>query len=582
MCDTWDDMLGGPTCTSPVSSLPELLLVRLEVERALVLCVKPLQRVCLYQECRGGCIGWALGYSACWHKQIAASEKVLCREGEYWSPPGKYTVVVRWTQRLRPAAALSSVAKRRLALSLNSAGMWLGFARPDIASLHTLRASKTQEPRKTIPEEALFIQLSSARGYLGIMSIERRLMSQFPLLFGECSYLAELLEAWNAHQYHPDHLRGARVTVAAGVRKNGMVDYLQRVTAFPGILRRLASPSPSSLLETTRRERVATEHGHDTDLSFYRWGPPSQAASEEVVKLPVPRLISVYTTWNRCELSSDHKLWDAYWANLLNTTRFAALADGLRSTVAHQYQCINPVKYSDAGWFTCQLHSGSYQNEERSDNCAVLFCNITRQDIMGRYARMVNAISDLSQSTEKPSLFLPDANPEGCDYGGRDMVRVGEEVFTTDDISPTWLCVASIIKWLESMRYITTRIRTYEESETHIIAWALMKSPVLIGGDVRITSLGGPSRRRRRSPFRWGINLEYINDTHPVQYCSGESQDGTVFVLAIINQIDIPDERATRFFNPTESHWIPAGRQYSVRGVVPLLLLQDAGDEPEA
>lgn len=87
----------------------------------------------------------------------------------------------------------------------------------------------------------------------------------------------------------------------------------------------------------------------------------------------------------------------------------------------HALGC-NAGIYSDAGWFTCQLYPGSYQNEERDarlfrddwgfdylkcDNCAVLLCNITRQDIMGRHARMVNAISDLSQFTEKPSLVLP-------------------------------------------------------------------------------------------------------------------------------------------------------------------------------
>lgn len=146
-----------------------------------------------------------------------------------------------------------------------------------------------------------------------------------------------------------------------------------------------------------------------------------------------------------------------------------------------------------------------------------------------------------------------------------------------------------------------------------------MKSPVLIGGDVRITSLGASDQSieilmNRKiiaidqdpvvgagvTPFRWGVNSDYIsNDTCPAQYCSGESQNGTVFML-----IDTLDERATTIFNPTESPWIPARRQYSVRDLwvhstkdiavrnftandVPLygvvaLLLQDAGDEPEA
>ncbi|KAF7798480.1 hypothetical protein EIP86_009701 [Pleurotus ostreatoroseus] len=100
------------------------------------------------------------------------------------------------------------------------------------------------------------------------------------------------------------------------------------------------------------------------------------------------------------------------------------------------------------------------------------------------------------------------------------------------------------------------------------------------------------------SPFRWGINPDWTsNSTHPAQYWSGPSENGTVFML--LNTLDEP---ATMFFNLTESPWIRAGRQYSVRdlwthtdngtavrnftatdvpahGVV-ALLLKDAGNEP--
>ncbi|KAI6137249.1 hypothetical protein F5141DRAFT_76558 [Pisolithus sp. B1] len=43
----------------------------------------------------------------------------------------------------------------------------------------------SHKPSRYAIEEALFIQLSSARGYLSIMSIERRPTSQFPPLFDE-------------------------------------------------------------------------------------------------------------------------------------------------------------------------------------------------------------------------------------------------------------------------------------------------------------------------------------------------------------------------------------------------------------
>ncbi|KAJ3514918.1 hypothetical protein NMY22_g14592 [Coprinellus aureogranulatus] len=101
------------------------------------------------------------------------------------------------------------------------------------------------------------------------------------------------------------------------------------------------------------------------------------------------------------------------------------------------------------------------------------------------------------------------------------------------------------------------------------------------------------------TPFRWGINPDWTwNWTHPAQYWSGQSENGTVFML--LNTLNEP---ADLFFTLTESPWIRAGRQYSVRdlwthtengtavrnftapavpphGVV-ALLLKDAGDEPD-
>ncbi|EEB89053.1 hypothetical protein MPER_12902 [Moniliophthora perniciosa FA553] len=97
------------------------------------------------------------------------------------------------------------------------------------------------------------------------------------------------------------------------------------------------------------------------------------------------------------------------------------------------------------------------------------------------------------------------------------------------------------------------------------------------------------------SPFRWGFNPDWTFDSiHPAQYWSGTQFDNS--------QINVLDQPADMFFNLTESPWIRAGRQYSVRdlwthtdngtavrnftahsvpahGVV-ALLLKDAGDEP--
>ncbi|KAH7886970.1 glycoside hydrolase family 27 protein [Phlebopus sp. FC_14] len=297
--------------------------------------------------------------------------------------------------------------------------------------------------------------------------------------------------------------------------------------------------------------------------------------------------------------------------------------------------------YSDSGWFTCQIYPGSYQNEARDvklfhdwgfdylkyDNCAVPFDNITRENIMGRYERMANAIADLSISSGKPPLLLSMCQ-WGREQGWLWAKKYGQSWRTTNDIQANWRSIASIINqnsfytWASDfyghndmdILEVGNGDLNYEETKTHFTAWALMKSPLLISADLNSVSKEtleiltnmeiiainqDPVVGTSVSPFRWGINPDYVsNETHPAQYWSGESQNGTVFML--INTLDEP---ATMFFNLTESPWIRAGRQYFVRdlwshtdngtavrnftakdvpahGVV-TLLLQDAGDEPE-
>ncbi|KAI9569930.1 glycoside hydrolase family 27 protein [Boletus coccyginus] len=293
--------------------------------------------------------------------------------------------------------------------------------------------------------------------------------------------------------------------------------------------------------------------------------------------------------------------------------------------------------YSDSGWFTCQLYPGSYGNEARQlfqdwgfdylkyDNCGVPFDNITRENIMGRYERMANAINDLAKSSGRPPLFL-----SMCQWGREQgwfwARKYGQSWRTTSDIGANWPSIANLINqnsfytWAtdfyghNDMDMVGNGDLSYEETKTHFTAWALMKSPLLIGLHLEsatkqsleiltnheiIAINQDPEVGTSISPFRWGINPDYVsNATHPAQYWSGESQNGTVFML--INTLDEP---ATMFFNLTESPWIRAGRQYSVRdlwthtnngtavrnftahdvpahGVV-ALLLQDIGDEPE-
>ncbi|KAI0676620.1 glycoside hydrolase family 27 protein [Trametes maxima] len=314
--------------------------------------------------------------------------------------------------------------------------------------------------------------------------------------------------------------------------------------------------------------------------------------------------------------------------------------------------------YSDSGWFTCQLYPGSdaklFQDWGfdylKFDNCAIPYDEIIREGIVGsayphgtpyphnplipapapahlaEYKRMADAIAQLSQESGKPPLIF-----SLCEWGEEQpwlwARRYGQSWRTTGDISPNWGSITDIINqnsfiaWASDfyghndmdILEVGNGDLTYEEAKTHFTAWALMKSPLLIGTDlskIRKRDLSilknqeilaisqDPVVGTSVTPFRWGINPDWVsNRTHPAQFWSGESQNGTVFML--INTLDHPADLS---FSLTESPWIRAGRQYAVRdlwthtangtavrnftahhvpahGVV-ALLLTDAGDEP--
>lgn len=298
--------------------------------------------------------------------------------------------------------------------------------------------------------------------------------------------------------------------------------------------------------------------------------------------------------------------------------------------------------YSDSGWFTCQQYPGSFQNEERDaylfnvewgfdllkyDNCAVPFDHIIKEGMVGKFTRMSNAIKDLAKTSGRiPMLFSL------CQWGRLQpwiwARELGQTWRTTDDIGANWRSLAGIINqnsfhaWASDfyghndldILEVGNGDLTYEESKTHFTVWAFMKSPLLISTalakitEATLTILKNteviainqdPVVGTGVVPFRWGVNPDYsYNATHPAQYWSGKSENGTLFML--INTLDEP---ADMFFNLTESPWIRAGRQYSVRdlwshtengtalrnftahdvpphGVV-ALLLKDVGDEPE-
>ncbi|KAF5375716.1 hypothetical protein D9615_009345 [Tricholomella constricta] len=317
--------------------------------------------------------------------------------------------------------------------------------------------------------------------------------------------------------------------------------------------------------------------------------------------------------------------------------------------------------YSDSGWLTCQRYPGSFQNEARDiklfqdwgfellkyDNCAVPFDEVIKEGMVGKYSRMANAIADLAKSSGKPPFLF-----SLCQWGREQpwiwARRFGQSWRTTEDIGANWRVLSSIINQSNSfiawasdfygrndmdILEVGNGDLTFDESKSHFTAWALMRSPLLISTNLATASKEtleilknqeiiainqDPVVGTSITPFRWGINRYWTNNgTHPAQYWSGESQNGTVFMLVRlvpfdshsiipsdpnIPQLNVLDHPADMTFNLTESPWIRAGRQYSVRdlwthtdngtavrnftarqvpahGVV-ALLLKDAGDEP--
>ncbi|KAL5513546.1 hypothetical protein ACEPAH_3945 [Sanghuangporus vaninii] len=297
-------------------------------------------------------------------------------------------------------------------------------------------------------------------------------------------------------------------------------------------------------------------------------------------------------------------------------------------------------QYSDSGWFTCAGYPGSFENEARDaktfqdwgfeflkyDNCAIPYDDILRQNTMGKFERMANAIADLAKSSGKLPLIF-----NLCEWGWSQVwiwgKQLGQSWRIVDDLNASWTSITNTIKFNSFITMATDFYGqndldylqigngglTLEESKSHFTAWALMRSPLFISTNLSalnqdqlmilkneeiIAINQDPVVGTSISPFRWGANPDWISDPlHPAGYWSGPTQNGTVVML--LNTLDEPTDM---FFNLTESPWIRGGRQYSVRdlwshtdnrtavrnftasavpahGVV-ALLLRDAGDEP--
>jgi len=303
--------------------------------------------------------------------------------------------------------------------------------------------------------------------------------------------------------------------------------------------------------------------------------------------------------------------------------------------------------YSDAGYQTCAGYPGSYGHEEQDlqtwtdwgfdylkyDNCYIPFDNITQENVYGRYQRMSTAIAQLAERTHsKPFMFSL------CEWGWQQPWVWGKHLAHSwrinGDIKPFWSSIASIID-LASFNYWSSDFYghndmdimevgntgtgtppgnlTFDESKSHFTAWALLKSPLFIGTDLTAATKEEVEILKNKdiikinqdpnvgpgiSPFRWGINPDYVSNTsHPAEYWSGNSSYGVIFMI-----LNTQDTAAEMFFNLTESWAIRAGRAYSVYDMwshthngtairnmtftlpphgVAAMLLNDVGPEPK-
>ncbi|KAF8599328.1 glycoside hydrolase [Ceratobasidium sp. AG-I] len=336
----------------------------------------------------------------------------------------------------------------------------------------------------------------------------------------------------------------------------------------------------------------------------------------------------------------DHVNIDDCWSLKNRSSSGALVADpvkfpsGIKSltTTLHKLGFKAGI-YSDAGWFTCGGYPGSFSNEVKDaqtfsdwgidylkyDNCAIPYDSITRQGVYGRYTPMRDAIIAVAKKAKQlPIVFSL------CEWGWDQVWLWGKEVGQSWRVSThTFMLQAATNSFITTstdyygrndldMLQIGNGNLTYEEKKSHWTAWALMKSPLFIGTNLSAITPDTLSILTNReiiainqdpvygesiSPFRWGINPDFtFNATHPAQYWSGRSQNGTVIMM--LNTLNEP---ASMTFNLTETPWIRAGRKYTIRDLwshtnngtavrnitrtvpahgVLALLLKDAGNEP--
>lgn len=152
-----------------------------------------------------------------------------------------------------------------------------------------------------------------------------------------------------------------------------------------------------------------------------------------------------------------------------------------------------------------------------------------------------------------------------CIWGTADIYSWGNDTGVnwrmSGDISPNWGSVTHIINtnsfkmnyvdfWGHNdadMLEVGNGDLTAAETRSHFALWAAMKSPLLIGSDIKTMSqenidllknkyllafnqddvYGGPAE-----PFKWGVNPDWtFNSTNPAEYWAGPSKNGHLVLM---------------------------------------------------
>jgi alpha-galactosidase len=275
---------------------------------------------------------------------------------------------------------------------------------------------------------------------------------------------------------------------------------------------------------------------------------------------------------------------------------------------------ISGSAYSSNGYKTCAGYPGAYGYELQDletwrswgwselvkyDNCYIPYDNITQENEYGRYARMASAIDTLAQKyNEKPFIYSL------CQWGWENpenwAPRISQAWRIDGDIRPFWENTAAIIYEASLIHAVVGHYQhgdldilevgnsgqgsppgfmTFAEQKTHFTAWALLKSHLIIGTDLRSASqqtleiLGNKeliainqdeNEGASLAPFRIGVQSDYstitYNATSPPGYWAGNSSWGPVFMI-----INTANETKELSFDLTENWAVRAGRQYMVR-----------------